>query len=209
MTSTVEICNLALARIGVQTINSLTEGSAQSTHCGLLYAPTRDALLRMVPWRFATARQTLAALADATAPAEWSHVYQLPSDCLAARYIEPPGGLSACADMADPDPVVVSLNAPATPKFEVRGRTVLTHQPDAVLIYTAQIENPTQFDPLFVEALSYKLAADLAMPLQSDREMRNLMMRDFRLLMSSAMAANGRDAPARIDRDASWIAGRA
>ena len=209
MTSTVEICNLALVRLGVQTINALTEGSAQSIHCGLLYEPTRDALLRMVPWRFATARQALAILADATAPAEWSHVYQLPSDCLAARYVEPPDGLFAPGETADQDVAVVSPNASAASKFEVRGRTVVTHQPNAVLIYTARIENPIQFDPLFVEALSYKLAADLAMPLQSDREMRNLMMRDFRLLMSSAMAANGRDALARIDQDASWIAGRA
>ena len=208
MTSTVEICNLALVRIGGQTINALTEGSAQSIHCSLLYEPTRDALLRMVPWRFATARQQLAALTGA-APAEWSYVYQLPSDCLAARYIEPATGHFTTVDTTGMDPVIVGIPNTATPKFEVRGRQLMSHQPDAVLIYTARIEDPTRFDPLFAEALSYKLAVDLAMPLQSDREMRNLMMRDFRALMSSAMAANGRDAPTRIDQDASWIAGRA
>ena len=88
------------------------------------------------------------------------------------------------------------------------GRKLMTNQPDAALVYTARAEDPTQFDPLFVEALSYKLAAELAMPIQSDRDTRTLMMRDFQILMSSAMAANNRDAPARLDQAADWIAGR-
>ncbi len=207
MTSTVEICNLALVRLGVRTINSLAEGSSQSIHCDLLFEPTRDALLRMVPWRFATARQTLAQLTE-PAPAEWSYAYQLPSDGLAARYVEPAAGVGATVDATGTSPAIASLPNVATPKYEVRGRVLLTHQPDAVLIYTARVEDPTQFEPLFVEALACKLAAELAMPLLSDREMRNLMMRDFQIVMSSAMAANNRDAPARIDRAADWIAGR-
>ena len=92
MTSVVEICNLALTRIGAQTINSLAEASAQAIHCNLLFGPTRDAVLRQVPWRFATARQVLALL-DETHPPEWAYGYKKPADCLAARYIEPTGPL--------------------------------------------------------------------------------------------------------------------
>ena len=92
MTSFMEICNLALTRIGAQTINSLDEASAQAIHCNLLFGPTRDAVLRQVPWRFATARQALALL-DETHPPEWTYGYQKPPDCLAARYIEPTGPL--------------------------------------------------------------------------------------------------------------------
>lgn len=207
--SIIKICNLALTRIGAQTIASLTEGSAAAVHCKLLYAPQRDALLRMVPWRFATERQALAALTE-DPPPQWTYVYQLPSDFLAARYIEPPGGVPWSSDASGlTQSPIVSLPSIPTPKFEVWGRKLMTHQPDAALVYTARAEDPTQFDPLFVEALSYKLAAELVMPLQSDRDTRNLMMRDFQILMSSAMAANNRDAPARIDQAADWIAGRA
>lgn len=49
----VTLCNLALGRIGASAITALGEGSDESAQCDLYYEPTRDALLRSHPWRFA------------------------------------------------------------------------------------------------------------------------------------------------------------
>lgn len=49
----VDICNLALGRIGASTITALGEGSDESDQCDLYYVPTRQALLRSHPWGFA------------------------------------------------------------------------------------------------------------------------------------------------------------
>ena len=217
MTSVVEICNLALTRIGAQTINSLDEASAQAIHCNLLFGPTRDAVLRQVPWRFATARQALALL-DETHPPEWTYGYQKPSDCLAARYIEPTGPLiphgavypHSCywAERVPTGSAVTSIPTVETAAFEIRGTTVYTHQPDAVLIYTAQVADPTAFDPLFVEALSYKLAAELVLAVEADTTLRRLMTQDYQLVMAQAAGADARDGTVRADRDADWIRAR-
>ena len=60
MASEVQICNLALAKIGDQQITSLTENSKAGRLCNLVYEPLRDATLRAHPWNFAITRETLA-----------------------------------------------------------------------------------------------------------------------------------------------------
>ena len=217
MTSVVQICNLALTRIGVQTINSLTEASAQALDCSLFYEPARDALLRQVPWRFAHGRQALALLTE-TPPPEWTYVYAKPSDMLAARYIEPTGPVvphgaiypHTCywADRVPTGSVVTSTPTVPTAAFELRGQKVFSHQPDAVLIYTARIEDPTLFDPSFVEALSYRLAADLAISRKDDRATRDMMLRDYQGVLAAATAADARDGTLRADQPPDWIRAR-
>ena len=59
MSSALDICNLALNRIGQPSIDdkvdppNLTGEDEASQACNLLYEPKRDALLEMYPWRFA------------------------------------------------------------------------------------------------------------------------------------------------------------
>ena len=216
MTSVVEICNLALTRIGVQTINSLTEASAQALDCNLFYGPARDALLRQVPWRFAHGRQALALLTE-TPPPEWTYVYAQPSDMLAARYIEPTGPViphgaiyrhGVFSERVPTGSVVTAMPTLPTAAFELRGQKVFTHQPDAVLIYTARIEDPTLFDPSFVEALSYRLAADLAISRKDDRATRDMMLRDYQGVLAAATAADARDGTVRADLDPDWMRAR-
>ena len=59
MASEVEICNLALARLGdAATVVSIDppEGSAQAEHCAMFYPMARDTLLAQHPWGFAQRR---------------------------------------------------------------------------------------------------------------------------------------------------------
>ena len=63
MASEVEICNLALAHLGDEaTVASIDppEGSAQAEHCQRFYPVSRNSLLEMHDWAFATKRATLA-----------------------------------------------------------------------------------------------------------------------------------------------------
>ncbi|WP_421707124.1 hypothetical protein [Algihabitans sp.] len=218
MTSAVSLCNLALTRIGAQTINDLNEASSAARHCSALYAPTRDALLQSQAWRFARARQVLAELQleMGERPSEWAHVYALPVDCLTPLYIEPSGRAVMAGRGAQslwPDETgtlpVTLRPAQATPDFEVRaGRRILSDQPEATLIYTARIEDPTRFDPLFVEALSWRLAADLASALKGDPRRRQEALREALTVTNAARAADAAAATIRDDYDAAWIRAR-
>ena len=44
MTSIISICNLALASIGKDSINALTEPTVEARACNRFFAPARDAL---------------------------------------------------------------------------------------------------------------------------------------------------------------------
>ena len=43
--SEVQICNMALSRLGVKRISALTDSGKAATECNLIYAITRDAVL--------------------------------------------------------------------------------------------------------------------------------------------------------------------
>jgi hypothetical protein len=80
MASVINICNIALARIGnSRTINSLTEKTKEAYTCNLFYESMRDAVLADNDWNFAMSRVVLADLGD-PAPG-WLFRYQYPTDC--------------------------------------------------------------------------------------------------------------------------------
>jgi hypothetical protein len=149
------ICNVALARIGVnEPIDSLDEATAEAWACKTLYAPTRDALLATVAWPFATRRATLTAIAGTTRSG-WAYAFTLPADCLVARYLwsglrAPPAGLRVPFQIEDDATL---------------GRILLSDAEAPELVYTAKMTVPTTFPALFSDALSWALAADLAMAL--------------------------------------------
>ena len=91
MASKVDICNMALMRIGVSTIISdINEGSQESNVCAQFFDATLDYILRDYPWNFAEVRVTLAQAAG-DPPTNWAFKYAYPSDCLAAIAITIPG----------------------------------------------------------------------------------------------------------------------
>lgn len=170
-TSDAEICNLALARIGQRgRIQVLTEGSAESLACSLIYENARDELLRAYPWKFASKYDELA-LIKLDPNEVWGFSYRYPSDCWNARFILNP------ADRANKDPFPFEI---AT---DVTGRLIYCDIEQAVLVYTQKITNPTIFDPLFVSALAWYVASQLALTWTEDERIR----RDTVLLYQTAI----------------------
>jgi len=196
MASEVDICNLALSHIGASaTISSLSEQSEEAFHCNLLYADTRDALLRAHPWGFATRHIALTDLGDA--PGNWSYRYAYPNDCLYAREI-------------------LQMDSSGDPiKFEVtlgdafNSRAILTDQEEATLVYTYKVTNTLVFDPLFVSALSWKIAADICMPLTRDQDRLKAAYQMYQLAIAEAQVFNANESHGEINREAEWITGRA
>jgi len=81
MSSSVQICNRALQRLGVKRITALTDDSRNARACNVAYDSVRKALLRSHPWGFAVKRASIAA--DTVAPAfNKARYFTLPSDYL-------------------------------------------------------------------------------------------------------------------------------
>lgn len=191
--SLVGLCNLSLSLLGAQEIVALTETSPEARACALHLTPCLEAVLRDHPWNFATRRVMLAPVAGLTPPG-WTYAYALPPDCLLARELVVPSGAPAARFSLEQDPQA--------------GRVLLTDLGGAALVYTTRTEDIASFDPLFVQALGWRLAAHLAMPLTRDRSLMQMAQTLYLNTLSQAQRADANEGVPESPRDPSWIAAR-
>jgi hypothetical protein len=197
------------------------DGSAQSGHCARFYPMARDAIMEMHTWGFTQQRVSLALLAI-TPPSEWKYAYGTPTGVL--NYLS-----ILAADAADdnsvgmilPNDLYSSIPSVAvgsyTPQpFVVEtlgGQDVLyTNQENAVLRYTANVVDPTQFSPLFTMALTMLLESMLAGPIIKGAEGRaaakEIQEKFFTWWMAKATASDANQRRLTVAQRTTWIANR-
>lgn len=156
----VDICNLALDNLGVTNkIESLGDASKAGKACGRWYATVRDLVLRSFPWPFAA--RTAALVASVETHTLWGYLYDLPADFLAARRMVRAGERITLT----PPPFEIITNAAGT------GYLLATDEAEAYLEYTRSFETDSKINLIpanFVDALAWKLAARLVLPLALD-----------------------------------------
>lgn len=186
MTSIIDICNLALQNIQQSEIASLDEGSPESIQCLRRYDLARDVTLQSGWWKFARATQTLALL-DET-PEEWAYAYALPDECVAPRYLIP-----------------TVKNGPRI-RFERAKTTIITNEVSAKLAYTERVTNPVEYPPAFIDALSWRLGADMVLSLTGKRSEREDAFQIFRGTLADAKRLDALEAYAfeTTDFEADW-----
>lgn len=182
----VDICNLALARLGDRAnVVSLDppEGSAQADHCARFYPVARDAALEAHDWSFASTKDTMAELS--VEDFKWRHVFALPNNCIALRAV----GYQDSALYAFDE---------RGPYFErgalADGTQVLyTNEPTPFARFTRRVVDPTRYNVLFTQALVTLLAAYLAGPVikgRSGAQMGQVLMQDFMAQVGRAVASD-------------------
>jgi hypothetical protein len=168
-TSNVQIVNNALVRIGGSSIISLDENSEAARAANLIYEQTRDAVLRDHLWNFAMSRSSLAA--NAVAPAfGYVYSYALPTNCLRVIQLEEKSMV-----------------------FKIEGRNLLTDESPARIIYVSRVTDPNQFDAMFTEALSARLAAELAIAVAESNSLYQNMMEVYRMKITDARSIDGQE----------------
>lgn len=168
-TSNVQIVNNALVKIGASNIISLTENSEAARAANLIFEQVRDATLRDHLWNFAAGRAALAE--DAVAPAfGYVYSYALPADCLRVLHLER-------KDMV----------------FKIEGRKLLTDESPARILYIKQVTDPNQFDAMFTEAFSARLAAELAISISESNSLFQNMMEVYRMKITDARSIDGQE----------------
>lgn len=149
MSNKTEICNLAIAHLGVGApiVNLDTEDSAEAEALRRFYSIVKDQILADFSWPFATKFANLALIA-ADPTEEWLYSYQYPSDCAFFRRIV---GVVRIDDYTIRVPFRV-----------IRGNAIYTDQENAVGEYTTKDVNESAFPPSLVMAMSLRLAIYLA-----------------------------------------------
>lgn len=150
MNSDTEIANAALIEVGANTITDLT--SDTTTHGDIVrrwYAHTKDSMMRQYTWNFTLARQSLSK--DVTGPDfEFTNSFSLPTDPYCLRALEMYNSVS---------------------EWKVEGRKLLTDDASVNLKYISRVANVVDFDDLFTDALIFKIAANIAMPIKRDKSL--------------------------------------
>lgn len=176
MADDITICNMALYRTGVSsTIANLDEPSKEARLLKTFFAPIRDFVLRDVDWNFARKRQVLALLTG-TPPTNWTYAYAMPDDCLNIQSL-----------------VIRGTRVPASKDripYEVQGRSILTDQDNAELIYTYRCTDMSLWDPQAVSALAWALVPEIAMGLVIKTDAAQAGQRAYNQVLSDAVAAN-------------------
>jgi hypothetical protein len=196
MTSKVQIAKMALQHIGDRyDITSLDEASTEAEQVNLMYDATRDKLLRMHPWTFSTKFTTPAPLVVAV-PSRWDYAFAYPSDCLKVVEITQPLGPGH-------PPVKFRTGTIATTKV------VMCDLDEPEIQYIFKNDDPVTYDPSFVMAFSYMLAAYVAIPLTGDRGLKSDLMREA---MAEVDVARQEDANEGVEDekfiDPDWIRAR-
>lgn len=168
MASIVDICNTALAHLGNDNeISSIDppDGSTEAGRCKRFYPIARKELIERFVWPFASKRQTLASVAN---PSQvWSFAYQLPSDCIRpVRVLTAQAANALLFELSQGHLTFEEMfDDSKSARYEVEDGVLLTHEPDAVLLYLRDVFDTTRYTPMFVSALGYLLASYLAGPM--------------------------------------------
>lgn len=154
------LINRALSRIGTskQIANILTDTGQDAATALLHLGGEVNRTLRDFPWPFATrwlALELVGGTSSVPVNGEWQYAYRRPGDCVFERRIA-----AARGGAVDPTPPPFELSQDDT------GGLIYTNQASAYLEYTARpLCAAASVDPLFREALTWRLAAVLAVPL--------------------------------------------
>lgn len=168
----IKLVNLALTRLGAATVERLDEPSEQARVVNRVYDAVRQDLLRQYDWGFARRSVSLAEVQSDSG--EYRFAYRVPADCLTVRRLR--------------DENFIFL--PRDNRFKIvgdeRGRLILTDVAAARLEYTADVQDEGLFDAEFSQAMSWKLAADVAMALTGRPDLVQLMQSGFERYMLEA-----------------------
>lgn len=171
--STMDICNQALARLGGEQLSSVEmpwDQTALGRLCLANFFLVLEVALADHDWSFALKRIQLAEKPAPPGGRTGQHRYGLPADCLR------PVRLTGYEKPFDAG------------TYRVEGDDLLTDQAPAELIYVARVADPRHMPSTFRLALSWALAAVLAMAKNNDPRQQATCFQQYEKTLAEARA---------------------
>lgn len=170
--SIVEICNMALYKVGNLSIASLEDETKEARACKVFWPLVRNEMLQAHPWNFAMARADISAELIPSPAFEWEYAYTLPADCL--RVWE----LWGTED-----------------EWIVEGNSLLTNKAEEIYIrYIKRLETSARYSPAFDVCLATRLGAELAGKLVNDRNLQlSLFDQLYKIHLPAAITLNAQE----------------
>lgn len=202
----VQICNLALSRIGISIkIASLSDRSKEAIELRNVFDLVRDRVLEAAPWPFA--RKIVSLQKVGAQPYGFLYRYAYPNDCLAIRSVLPPapsGQSAECfREWLKTEPVRHEIQLD-----DDNARTIATDQDLASLEYTIRATNARLFSAKFVSAFAWALAAEVALPLAKTIDYSRNAGAQYEKELNEAIAAGLNEEKADAPPDSEFVRAR-
>ena len=180
------IYNLALSHIGQKPVDGTTdETQPEILACNTHFPNARDSVLAQLAFPFNAAPVLLdlyTTINDTSIPG-WSYFYTYPASALAVWEVYASGNAATAFER----------------DFEVRylpavaKRIICTDEEDAYANVSYLVTDYTLWDDRFIEAVSFKLAASIAIPITGDQELAMKMRDMFNIMVSEAKRKSSRE----------------
>ena len=170
VSSDVDICNSALAKVGEEPIQSLDDDNKRARLCKNQYPIKRDELIRSHPWNFAIQRREFAA--DVTAPLyEYDFSYIIPTDVFR----------------------ILTVNDENVDAWFKEGKRVVTNLTPFKCRCLVQVTDVSFFDENFVEALALLLASDLAYAIAQSTKLKRDLFEESQFYVRQARSFDAQE----------------
>ena len=202
--NSIEIANLAIGNIRARSIQAFDEDSLEAQVIKQRYDLARRYVLREVMPNFAKRTEPLAL--TTVEDNRWIYAYDYPADCIKMQYILPNWVFGEERTVylrfgyEYPMDRRIELLRDHAEEFEIEtkngAKVVLCNVDEAYATYIRDEENTNLFDDQFVEALSYWLSAQIAVPIvgaEKGREMRRDALNIYSQLVREAKESSGNE----------------
>lgn len=172
MTSSVQICNLALTNLGAETISSFTDNTVNAKLCNRLYTDIVEEVICEGAWTSATYQASLARTTT-TPTFKFSYEYQLPTDPKALKVIE------------------INEDIPGTYNYEIHADKLLTDLESVSITYIGMIKNSEQFDVGLRRSIVARMTSAMAYTITGSAQIAAAWDQKYLDILQESLATNG------------------
>jgi len=185
MSSVVDVCNKALDKLGAGPITSLEDNTKSAGLCLRNWPLIRDQVLRDHPWNFAVKRTNLAP-ADPAPSWGFQSRFPFPADLL--RLME--------------------VRDLSSDEYQVEGKAILADGNVVYIRYVSRVEDPNEYDALFVDTAAARLAFELCETVTQSNTKKDVLWQEYMDSLARAKSADGQENPPQRFAEDEWIAVR-
>jgi len=179
MSSIVQICNLALTRIGADTITSLTDGTREANLCNTLYDDIAEEVMSEGEWTSCTFRATLNQTTN-TPVYDYSYEYQLPTNPRLLKIITIQNEIDENLD------------------YSIEEDKLLTDDSVVKIKYIGFVEDSASYGPYLKKAIVSRMAYELAYTLTGSVSVSDRLYRKYEDDLRTALANDGQQGPSPV-----------
>jgi len=179
MASQVQICNLALSRLGASTITSLGDNTTEAKLCNTFFNDLADEVMSEGSWTSTITRATLA-LTTNTPAFGFDNEFQLPVDPQALKILN------------------IDEDIPGSTTYRIEGDKLLSNNDNMKIRYIARLTDSEDWDIYLQRAFIARLASELAYPLTGDDKKAALEFQRYEGFLSRGLAQNGQQGSKQI-----------